>query len=69
MSSRPIRLADVLLAIVKSPAHGKFASAGDFFDQMVEADFLKVIRLYDLRQDDLAQQSDECVAFLARLLG
>ncbi|MCV0387891.1 MAG: hypothetical protein K5821_16105 [Nitrobacter sp.] len=56
---RPIRLADVLLAITKAtnPIDGKRADA-----------FLDVIERYDLRKDDSTMQSDEWVAFLADLL-
>lgn len=59
---RPIRLADVLSAIGNVDARVK-----------VDGDKLKVFAdetmlTWNLRKDDLTEQSDECVEFLAEIL-
>ncbi len=56
--SRPIRLADVLLAIGR-PA---------LYDSSAYFLYKNGNEVWDLRRDDLTEQSDECVAFLADLL-
>jgi len=65
---RPIRLADVLLAVphLKPRDHrnivrGQAESAGN-------VGFVTVVCEWNLRKDDLTEQSDECVAFLYELL-
>ncbi|MCB1392884.1 hypothetical protein [Nitrobacter sp.] len=62
---RPVRLADVLLALEQS-GDPQYAvnTTGEF---MRWGDTPTGIR-WNLRKDDLAEQSDECVAFLAELL-
>lgn len=62
---RAVRLADVLLAIQKARG-GMWARHSGVFevDQWVK----DLLPMYDLRKDDLTEQSDECVAFLAKLL-
>lgn len=57
---RPIRLADVLEAARKVG----YGSTEDWLGVITG-----VVTRYDLRKDDLTEQSDECVAYLARLLG
>jgi hypothetical protein len=54
---RPVRLADVLLAINES----KKRPYG--YDVLME-----IVAYWNLRKDDLSEQSVECVAFLAELL-
>lgn len=66
IQKRPLRLADVLLAIgqtrhlilLRLEEDGLHISTGTG----------RVSFFYDLRQDDITLQSDECVAFLAELL-
>jgi hypothetical protein len=57
---RPIRLADVLEAARKVG----YGSTEEWLSVITD-----VVTRYDLRQDDLTEQSDECVSFLAQLLG
>lgn len=64
----PIRLADVLLAVphLKPKDHrnivrGQAESVGN-------VGFMTVICEWNLRKDDLTEQSDECLTFLADLL-
>jgi len=56
---RPIRLADVLLAIESYPDYDE-AVHGLLFSGPVD-------RRWNLHADDLTQQSDDCIAFLADL--
>lgn len=56
---RPIRLADVLEAARKVGYH----STEDWLGVIAG-----VVTRYDLRRDDITEQSDECLAFLANLL-
>lgn len=62
-----VRLADVLLALgqLKKPYRRPFlvTERGEF----VDVNF-NLRSTWNLRQDDLSQQSDECVAFLYELL-
>lgn len=58
--ARPIRLADVLLAITNLGRPLATRGRSLMIDALV---------YWDLMQDDLTQQSDECVAYLAHLLG
>lgn len=64
----PVRLADVLLAIgdrerIHVGGRGRFFTfKGDDMRDMVGG------RFWNLRKDDLTEQSDECLAFLAELL-
>lgn len=71
---RPIRLADVMLAMRESFTEAGAASGTSTFETFVKAIAVvagggKGATSWNLRQDDLAKQSDECVAFLAQLLG
>lgn len=59
-------LAHVLLAIIIK--QGRFANAGKMFDHLVEGYFLQVIRVWNLHFDDLTEQSDSTLEFLANLL-
>lgn len=60
---QPIRLADVLLAIPKYLAIG---NTGQFMDA---SDVLPDEPIYwNLRKDNLTEQGDECITFLAELL-
>jgi hypothetical protein len=65
--ARPIRLADVLLAIA-----GKGRGTQDYSGEFFICQFDENNRLhrvpYTLRTDDLEQQSDETIAFIASLL-
>jgi hypothetical protein len=67
---RPIRLADVLLAIPNQ--YGQKLStgyiSGDRINVSLEADTLDVVAYWNLRKDDLTEQSDECINFLYELL-
>jgi hypothetical protein len=58
---RPIRLADVLLAVVKDFAYPYEGVAGDIFAS-------KLCRLWNLKDDNLDNQSEECKQFLINLL-
>jgi hypothetical protein len=62
---RAIRLADVLLAIGKDGRVEYAMAAHDGLQIRVGYDAV----YWNLRKDDLAEQSDECVAHLAHLLG
>ena len=70
----PIRLADVLLAVgkkkkavcVDSGGYIGVAQPPPFPDQGVVFVFCDF--KYDLHKDDLTEQSDECLTFLAQLL-
>jgi hypothetical protein len=57
---RPIRLADALEA-ARRVGH---TSTEDWLGVVTG-----VVTRYDLRKDDITEQSDECVAYLAQLLG
>ncbi len=69
---REIRLSDVLLAILH---HHKFKSSLDYFPQM-EALIHPTYRMgelfldtvWDLLKDNLSEQSEECLSFIASLL-
>ena len=69
---RPVRLADVLLAIERSD-HDELYSVGEggwFYQDTLQGDgYANMDVLWNLRKDDLTEQSDECVSFLAQLLG
>lgn len=58
---RPIHLADVLLARKKSMQSLTWLFAAD--EKLAE-----LVDRWNLRQDELTQQSDECLEFLAELL-
>lgn len=62
--ARPIRLADILLAIDEK---NRVAGMKGWNLITVDAAF-KIISLYDLRADDLEQQSEETINFLYKLL-
>lgn len=62
-SARPVRLADVLYAIGDKKIDDD-ADAEVFY----RGTAVKVLRHWNLRQDDLTGQSDECITFLAGLL-
>ena len=75
---RPIRLADVLLAISVSQSKRGYDNenhvwavdtAGEFFGQS-DSDGSPLYRdmVWNLRTDDLTAQSDECLAFISSLL-
>lgn len=57
---RPVCLADVLLVITNLSRPLAARGRHLVFDALV---------YWDLMQDDLTRQSDECIAYLARLLG
>jgi hypothetical protein len=64
---RPIRLADVLLAMIAHSHYPKMETSGTalvFF----ALDNETVLGTYDLRTDDLTQQSEETVAFIHSLI-
>jgi hypothetical protein len=60
----PIRLADVLLAIHKK---AKIEEKG-FVESLFSVEIDDLVNIHwNLRQDDLTQQSDECIDFLFKL--
>lgn len=63
---RPIRLADVLLAIGKKTTHdfGYYCCDNGVIAQTGSGAKAN----WNLRKDDLTEQSDECIIFLADLL-
>lgn len=69
---RPVRLADVLLAIDKAanPRYGNLhvTTGGHLGVISPVAPMTHVYAQWDLIHDDLVDQSDQCVAFLAELL-
>jgi hypothetical protein len=65
LDPEPFSLADVLLAIPKRAIDRLEASANYFYIREVGRGGSEG---WNLRQDDLTLQSDECVAFLANLL-
>jgi hypothetical protein len=74
---RPIRLADVLLAMGKGkPTHYMVATNGLFTERKTKevtatpfaVPFLSTGVLWNLRADDLTQQSPGCIEFLYSLL-
>ena len=66
-TGRPIRLADVLLAIPTLWVQPK-TDVGNG-TRFIHSGMANSGISWNLRRDDLAEQSDECVAFLANLLG
>jgi hypothetical protein len=60
---RPVRLTDVLLAVETGWWHRDRNA-----EHEISADTSKLLILWDFHQDDLTQQSDECIDFLADLL-
>lgn len=66
---RPIRLADVLLALHELPRTQNVA-INTLVGTSMNSDFTKfdLAKTWDLRQDDLGKQSEETVAFLRSLL-
>jgi hypothetical protein len=76
VQKRPIRLADVLLAIHKrlredaSTPVWAIDMAGEFFDQSTSDGspiYLDVV--WNLREDDLEKQPQETIEFIGRVLG
>jgi hypothetical protein len=70
---RPIRLADVL-CVAEARTHkevegGNPEEQAESFETFRRDIFANVCVEWDIYHDDLTQQSDECVAFLAQLLG
>lgn len=64
---REIRLADVLLAVKGSEVYSAlFPLDGYLWSEM---DSGKTVKFWNLRTDDLEQQSDETIAFIHSLLG
>ena len=61
----PIRLADVLLAIMEVDVEKAFPTENYPATKIIAM----IVGRWNLRKDDLTEQSDECVAFLAQLLG
>lgn len=61
---RSIRLADVLLAIGSGVRLEEQTSSGELAIGIAGRGWTR----WNLRKDDLAEQSDECIAFLADLL-
>jgi hypothetical protein len=67
MKHGPIRLADVLLAIASSD-NEKYTAISEFGHFLSLTDRMEVGDVnvcWNLRHDDLTQQSDECITFLA----
>ncbi|MDR6305920.1 hypothetical protein GGQ85_003646 [Nitrobacter vulgaris] len=75
---RPVRLADVLLAMEAGSTYGDSLNLN--FDGSMEYCRVNLPAgpepeqeifkgSWNLRKDDLSEQSDECVAYLAQLLG
>lgn len=62
---RPIRLADVLLAIKKD---GFSLSSDGIFLENIDYETYKECGAWNLRKDDLNEQSEETINFLAELL-
>lgn len=77
---RPVRLADVLLAIEEKYQRRiansiafditlqRDANEGDEYKSMLKTALIEILMRWNLRTDDLTAQSDECIAFLAELL-
>lgn len=72
---RPIRLADILLAIAHCEKNWNEENwgliAAEIYENHAEAEFESNEHghaFWKLRADDLIQQSDECITFLADLL-
>ena len=66
---RPIHLADVLLAIDKKGDEHHLTSEGQFALYDPEDGNMYLSKVWwNLRKDDLTEQSDECITFLADLL-
>jgi hypothetical protein len=63
--SRPIRLADVLLAI--EPWFGESPDEGKMITEKM-SDVLLIIQYWNLRADDLLQQSEETLNLIAAAL-
>jgi hypothetical protein len=68
-----VRLADVLLAMKDINAEKIWAvdvSCGQFFGQSISggSPIYHKTGIWNLRKDDLTEQSDECLTFLAELL-
>lgn len=66
---RPVRLADVLLAIDRTRCQIRaLIQSPDTLTIEKVGYGRSIIFDWNLRQDDLNEQSDECIAFLANLL-
>jgi hypothetical protein len=63
-AGRSIRLTDVIMAMETGRWYRDPRTRG----REISDDTSKVIALWSLEEDELAQQSDECIGFLADLL-
>lgn len=68
---RPIRLADILIAIEKvklGDVYYSIRTGGEIIKGNIETSYEEEVSFWNLRTDNLDQQSPECIEFLENLL-